>query len=844
MDWAVLILIGVLLAAGVVVGAILGIVSFAMAMGGKKELQRLRESVEALRGALGALRAAGPPPRPVEGVRPVGPAAPVAAPAPIPAPVAAPAVPSPVEPGPMVLEPLSTPGATGPSGPPPQGGAVPAGLPSAFAAEAGPSGPPGAVPPGSGWGQPGAVRPHLAPAPAFAPGGAGEPGELESRIGKRWIAGAGVIVLFFGVAFFLKYAFKEWIGPTGQVVVGALAGVAILGVGSLFIQRTWRVLGQCLAGLGLAILYATFFSAFSLYQPAVLDQQTAFAFMAVVTVAGMALAVLHNAVPIAFAAVLGGLLTPWLLSTGHDARDALFTYLMLLDLGVLAVAFFRGWRLLDALALAGTFVLYGGWYSSFYAPTRPAAGLAPALAWLGAFYVVFLALPFVYHLVRRVNFTIERFVMALANAAFAFGLAWDMLREDYSFALGFVALGMAAAYVVLGAIIRRRLPDDARTLFAATAMSVTFLTMAVPLHLRAEGIMLAWAAEGPVLLYLGWRYRYAPVRAFAAAVLAVAVGRLFLSDTHWPMHSGPFVPFATASFLTAVLVPVAMGLFALVHQRFAKGAGATALDRAMKLTAALGGGFIAIVILHAELGGWLEREVSELAGFSAATVVWALGAAAYLAAGAKARPAAGWTWGVGGLALCVAAALGASLFGLAMGREHVPAANVRFGACLLATATFFAYAWVIRRTPAGDLPSRMPAAVFALAAGLVALLALLSAEAYSFCRDVIVEPVAGVRAGQMSITVVWGVFAAGLLVAGFWRRWRPLRLAGLGLFALSALKLVAVDLMHVQDIYRIVSFLVLGMLLVVASYLYHRLEKRLLATQAASDPKPTDGERR
>ena len=97
------------------------------------------------------------------------------------------------------------------------------------------------------------------------------------------------------------------------------------------------------------------------------------------------------------------------------------------------------------------------------------------------------------------------------------------------------------------------------------------------------------------------------------------------------------------------------------------------------------------------------------------------------------------------------------------------------------------------------------------------------------------------RAGQMSITLVWSLYAAILLIVGFARRWRPLRFGSLALFGIAALKLVLIDLSYLKDIHRIVSFFVLGLLMLVASYLYHKLEKRLAGTQLPNPP-PATGE--
>jgi uncharacterized membrane protein len=87
----------------------------------------------------------------------------------------------------------------------------------------------------------------------------------------------------------------------------------------------------------------------------------------------------------------------------------------------------------------------------------------------------------------------------------------------------------------------------------------------------------------------------------------------------------------------------------------------------------------------------------------------------------------------------------------------------------------------------------------------------------------------------MSLSVTWGAYAIAMLAIGFWRKVRSLRLAALGLFGLTALKLVLIDMAKIQEVYRIISFLVLGVLMIGASYLYHRVEKRLSISATPGD---------
>lgn len=639
---------------------------------------------------------------------------------------------------------------------------------------------------------------------------------IEEVVGQRWMTWVGVVALFLAAGFFVKYAFDQgWITPRTRVVLGIVLGIVLLVLGDGAVRRRMRALGQGLMGGGLAVLYVSLFASFSLYD--LVPQGAAFAAMVLVTAAGMTLAVLHDAMAISFLAILGGVLTPVLLSTGTDHRDALFSYLVLLDLGVLGVALFKRWRALDVLAFVGTAALFAGWFFQFY--SDPA--MVPTLLWLAAFYLVFLLLPFAHHFRHRTEVPLERFVMALANAALAFGCADMILRAEHPHVLGFVALGMAACYIVLGAGARRRVPDDVRGVFGFTGLAVLFLTLSVPLHLKVHGITLAWAAEGPVLLYLGYRYRYRPVRIGAAVVVALAVFRVFAA--HWPLHAGLFDLIWNKHFATAMCAPLGAAVYAVIHHRWKDES--SAADRKLKLVSAIGGGLLALVILHAELGQWFYYSARVYLGRCVVPLVWAIGAMAFLGAGLRARSVHSRWAGLGPLTLAVI--LGIRAFAWPVGEDYLLFLNSRFCAGLAVALAVFAYSFLLRRSR--DIcPGREQALAQVLWwVGLAVLLALLSAEAYGYWIEAVADPKKAQWMALMSLSVVWGAYAAAVLVMGFWRRLRPLRFAALGLFAVTALKLVAVDIAGVKQVYRIVSFFVLGLLMIGSAYLYHRVEKRL-----------------
>ena len=214
---------------------------------------------------------------------------------------------------------------------------------------------------------------------------------FEEFLGKKVLPWVGVLLVFICTAFFVKLAVDYgWIrlNEKMRVLAGVVAGGVVVALGVRFCLRHMRPLGQGLIGGGMAMAYVSVYAGFGYYK--FVPQPVAFGGLAVIAALGIVLAVAFDALPVSFISVLGGFLTPVLVSTGQDMRDALFAYVLVLDLGVLGVAWFRRWRALDVLAFLGTAALFTLWFSKFYT----ASGVIPALAWLGGFFLVFLALPF------------------------------------------------------------------------------------------------------------------------------------------------------------------------------------------------------------------------------------------------------------------------------------------------------------------------------------------------------------------------------------------------------------------------------------------------------------------
>lgn len=242
---------------------------------------------------------------------------------------------------------------------------------------------------------------------------------MEQFMGAKLFAWVGGLMLFLGILFFVKLSLdRGWVSPAMRTWSGLAVGAGLIGAG-LRLHRNPRqtTLAQTLCATGVVALYGVAFAAHALWRiPPFHLQAVTFAFLSAVTAIAFTLAVRRQAQVIAVLGMLGGFLTPVLCSTGEDAPLALFGYIALLDLGVLAVARRRSWAHLAPFAAFGTGLMQLGWMLRFFRSSHYGEGSAtwvPVAVMLGFALLFTLAA----ELMRRRGET------RLAPAGAALGLA-------------------------------------------------------------------------------------------------------------------------------------------------------------------------------------------------------------------------------------------------------------------------------------------------------------------------------------------------------------------------------------------------------------------------------------
>jgi uncharacterized membrane protein len=447
------------------------------------------------------------------------------------------------------------------------------------------------------------------------------PPALETRFGLGWLNRVAVVTLIFGVGFLFKYAVdNQWIGPGMRVALGVAAATLSLFVGEWISLRGQKIFARGLTGLGLALLYLSFYAGFGFYH--LLSQGTAFLLMFLTTCAGAALALHYDSQAVAWLGLVGGYLTPVLLSTGEDRMWTLAGYTLLLNLGALGIARVKRWPGLEYLAWVGTGLLYLGWSEQWLADENRVA----AFEWLSIIFVVFFAASAVG----------SRFWLLALNTGVYFVGSYDLLDRSYHSGMGAFTLVLALLHGGLAVAVWGRRRELAQL---AAAIGAVLLTLAIPIQFVGFRITILWALEAAVLAWLG-RERF---QVGAWVLFGLVFVRLLTLDSRiYAMDA-----LVNRRFLTFAVAAASLW----IASRFAGSAEAKSVSYGV-------GHLVLLWALALEVGGWAARnaEVQDVSNVESTgiSILMAVYAAALGVAGVALRSTVNRILGLGLMGLVIA----------------------------------------------------------------------------------------------------------------------------------------------------------------------------------------------
>jgi uncharacterized membrane protein len=325
--------------------------------------------------------------------------------------------------------------------------------------------------------------------------------DIEKFIGENLINKIGIGVLVLGIAYFVNYAIdNNWINEVGRVAIGILSG-GLLTFLAHKIRKTYKAFSSVLVGGAMAVFYYTISIGFHEYD--LFSQHVAFGLMALITGFSVLLSISYDRKELAILALIGAFSTPVMVSNGGGNYQILFGYLTIVNIGMLVLAYFKKWNVVNILSFAFTAMLYAGWFGAKVVGVinPPYQG---AFIFASIFYVLFFFMHIVNNVKEKRKFKGFEFGLMLSTTALFYAAGMVILNLSGNQQLqGLFTLVLAVFNLLFAYPLYKRNSVDKSLIYLLLGTVLTFVSLAAPVQLSGNYITLFWTAEMLLLLWLG-----------------------------------------------------------------------------------------------------------------------------------------------------------------------------------------------------------------------------------------------------------------------------------------------------------------------------------------------------
>tara|TARA_B110000259_G_scaffold184602_1_gene231972 strand:+ start:4300 stop:6654 length:2355 start_codon:yes stop_codon:yes gene_type:complete len=392
--------------------------------------------------------------------------------------------------------------------------------------------------------------------------------DLEKFIGENLINKVGIAITIIGVAIGAKYSIEnDLISPLTRTILGYLIGIVLLVFG-IKLKKKYESYSAVLVSGAIAIIYFITYSAYSFYS--LIPQSFAFALMLVFTAFSVVAAINYNRQLIAHIGLVGAYAVPFLLSEGSGDIAILFSYMAIINIGILIISFKKYWKPLFYSSLWLTWLMYFLWYVTNYETKEHfELGLTFLFIFFSTFYMIFLA----YKLLQKEKFEIGDIILLLTNSFIFYGLGYGILKnhETGEQLLGIFTLFNALVHFIISALIYKRKLADKNLLQFVSGLVLVFITIAIPVQLDGNWVTLLWAGQAALLFWIG-RTKNIPVYErlsyplMLLAFFSIAQDWILVYDSYYPENPGTITPLLNINFLTSLLFAAAFGFINFLNQ--------------------------------------------------------------------------------------------------------------------------------------------------------------------------------------------------------------------------------------------------------------------------------------
>lgn len=383
--------------------------------------------------------------------------------------------------------------------------------------------------------------------------------DLEKFIGENLANKIGIGVLVLGIGFFVKYAIdQDWINEIGRVFIGILCGGILIGIGH-WLRKTFKAFSSVLVGGGIAVLYLTIAIAFHEYK--IFNQTSAFILMLIITGFAVALSLAYNRIELAVLSILGGFASPFMVSTGEGNYVVLFTYILILDLGMLVLAYYKKWNLVNIISYVFTVLLFGIWLGTQF-DNSSGSMIGGAIIFSTLFYLVFFLMNIINNIKERTAFKTIEISLLLSNTFFYYAAGMVILNNEAAeLYKGLFTAGLGIFNFFFAYALYKNSRVDRNLVFLLIGLVLTFISLAAPIQLKGNYITLFWAAETVLLLWLSQKSGITLMKVASGILMILMIFSLMLDWQQIYLTSNDDLSIIiNKGYITSLVVLISIGL--------------------------------------------------------------------------------------------------------------------------------------------------------------------------------------------------------------------------------------------------------------------------------------------
>lgn len=679
---------------------------------------------------------------------------------------------------------------------------------------------------------------------------------LEKFIGENLINKIGILITIIGVVIGAKYSIENnLISPLTRIVLGYLVGLALLVFG-IKLKTKYLNYSAVLVSGAIAILYFITFAAYSLY--GLLPQVPTFVLMVLFTIFAVVTALNYNKQIIAHIGLVGAYAVPFLLSTGSGDVLTLFSYMAIINIGILFVAFKRYWKPLYYVAFAFSWLIYTFWAGfSYVEENHFNIAFSFATLFFAIFYMAFMG----YKFIKKESFNASDVIIVFLNSFIYYGIGFYLLSENENTneLLGLFTLANAIIHFVVAAIIFKQKLADKKLFYLIATLVLTFITITIPVQLDGNWVTMLWAAEAVLLFWIGLTKNINLYKKLSYILIVLAFFSIFQDweigyDTYYASYKKKIPLFLNINFLSSLIVIISFGgITWLLHAK--KFSLENQVKNGIHQLMAILVPILFLIICYFAIFFEIDTYWMQLFNESMLSIADVDGQTQTQYNYSLKDFNSVWLVNYTLLFFTILAVINI----IKIKSRILGFVNIIFNTLLI--FTFLTYGLYVISELRSDYISEYLAEYynnnynlsiryisFVFLGGLVYATYLYSKQAFTKLNFKIPfeiglhftilwllssellhwMDIAGIsNSYKMNLSILWGAYSLFLVIMGIWKRKKYLRITGIILFGVTLIKLFFYDIADLDTISKTIVFVSLGLLLLVISFLYNKYTKQI-----------------